>query len=114
VRALVTHQEEIRGGFGPHLESVQVGQEYQGTELVPIYRREAVENPVLGPMDSPASYGGRFVDAGIGIDARIVSGALRGSRFALEWLEPVDDDYHGYQLRRTGTLVFSWTLRPGR
>jgi hypothetical protein len=114
VRGLYTAQGAIRGQFVPHWESVQSGQTLVGTELVPVYTEVLQPNPVLGPMDTPANYGGRFWDAGLGVDATIRAGTLAGNRFSLEWLQPVRDDFNGFQLERSGRLVFAWSIVFGR
>ncbi|MEQ1530565.1 MAG: DUF3570 domain-containing protein [Methylococcales bacterium] len=66
-------------------------------------------SPVVGPMDMPGSYGGRYWDVGFGISATVPDGNLQGNRFALEWLQPVSDDVNGYQLERAGALSANWS-----
>ncbi|MFM8443996.1 MAG: DUF3570 domain-containing protein [Methylococcus sp.] len=63
-----------------------------------------------GPMDTPQSYGGQFLDVGFGLNAMVQSGDFEGNHFGLEWLQPAYNDYNGYQLERTGTLWASWGL----
>jgi hypothetical protein len=63
-----------------------------------------------GPMDTPQSYGGQYLDIGFGLNARVISGDFEGNHFGLEWLQPAYSDYNGYQLERTGTLWASWGL----
>lgn len=53
-------------------------------------------------MDFPHNQGGQFWDLGIGINARVPSGRLVGNHFAFEWLQPLRDDFNGYQLERQG------------
>jgi hypothetical protein len=113
VRGLYEAQGAIRGQFAPHWESVRSGQTVVGTELVPVYTEVLQPNPVLGPMDTPASYGGRFWGAALGVDATIRAGTLAGNRFGLEWLQPVRDDFNGFQLERSGRLVFAWSIMFG-
>jgi hypothetical protein len=63
-----------------------------------------------GPMDMPGSYGGQFLDIGIGLTAMVQSGDFAGNHFGVEWLQPAYNDYNGYQLERTGTLFATWSL----
>jgi hypothetical protein len=78
-------QGEIRGHYdGPHDES--------------------------GPMDFPENYGGHSGDVGFGIDAHVPEGFLAGNRLRVEWLQPVFDDFNGYQLERVGTLFAVWSV----
>ena len=63
-----------------------------------------------GPMDTPQSYGGQFLDIGFGLNATVTSGDFEGNHFGLEWLQPAYNDSNGYQLERTGTLWASWGL----
>jgi hypothetical protein len=63
-----------------------------------------------GPMDMPQSYGGQFLDIGLGISAMVQSGDFAGNHLGVEWLQPAYNDYNGYQLERTGTLFASWGL----
>lgn len=63
-----------------------------------------------GPMDTPQSYGGQYLDIGIGLNASVPSGDFEGNHFGIEWLQPAYNDYNGYQLERTGTLWASWAL----
>ena len=60
-------------------------------------------NQASGPMDFPGNHGGRSGDLGIGVNYSIA-----GSELALEWLAPVHDDVHGFQLQRQGILAASW------
>jgi hypothetical protein len=61
------------------------------------------------PPDLQGNYGGRFLDVGFGVNTVVPSGAFKGHRFAVEWLEPVIDDVNGYQLEREGTLYLNWS-----
>ena len=61
------------------------------------------------PPDLQGNYGGRFWDVGFGVNTVVPSGAFKGHRFAVEWLEPVIDDVNGYQLEREGTLYLNWS-----
>ncbi len=85
LRGVYTVQGTIRGAFeGPHEQS--------------------------SPVDFPQNYGGRFWDLGLGLDAVIPSGFLKGNRFGIEWLKPVDQDVNGYQLEREDALFFAWSV----
>lgn len=63
-----------------------------------------------GTMDFPANYGGHYWDVGLGLNAAVPSGTFQGNQFGIEWLQPVMDDVHGYQLERTGSLSATWSL----
>ncbi|TAN48936.1 MAG: DUF3570 domain-containing protein [Methylococcaceae bacterium] len=63
-----------------------------------------------GPMDFPASYGGQYWDMGFGLNATVPDGRLKGNHFGVEWLQPVKDDVHGYQLERDGALSATWGM----
>ena len=62
----------------------------------------------LGPVDYPSNYGGRFWDLGIGMNYSVSSGTWAGNRFGVEWLQPLKDDFNGYQLERKGALYANW------
>lgn len=66
-------------------------------------------HPDHGPMDFPSNYGGRFWDAGFGLNAFVPSGDLAGNRLSFEWIQPVEDDVNGYQLEREGALAANWS-----
>lgn len=55
------------------------------------------------------NYGGRFLDAGFGLNATIQQGQFAGHNLSLEWLQPVSTDFNGYQLDRNGALSVSWS-----
>ncbi len=99
LRGLATVQGKIKGRFDAHRELDVVSGEVQW-----------VENSISGPMDSPASYGGRFYDLGIGVTANLPTGWLAGSELSVEWLQPVAETFHGYQLQRDGALFANWSV----
>lgn len=82
LRGVYTRQQSIRG-------------EFNGT-----YHK-------LSPIDYPANYGGRFWDLGMGIGYAF-KGAWTGNQINIEWLQPIRDDFNGYQLERRGTLQATW------
>jgi len=88
VRGVYTTQGEIKGEFDG-----QVGHK----------DRE-------GPMDFPQNYGGRFWDVGFGLSAEIPIVGLKDNRLSVEWLQPVEDDFNGFQLERDGSLFVSFSL----
>lgn len=61
------------------------------------------------PPDFGRNYGGRYWDAGFGINLVVPEGALKGHRLSVEWLEPLQDDVNGYQQERDGTLYVNWS-----
>jgi hypothetical protein len=63
-----------------------------------------------GPMDFRENYGGRRFDVGFGLDAHVPAGLLSGNRLRVEWLQPVYDDFEGYQLERVGALFAVWSV----
>ena len=85
VRGVYTKQDDIDGQFDP-------------------------PQPVTGPMDSPASYGGEFWDVGLGLSVAVPGRAATGDRINIEWLQPVTDDVNGYQLERDGSFSLTWTI----
>jgi hypothetical protein len=62
---------------------------------------------VRTPGDVPANAGGRLFDLGIGLELRVPRGAFEGIVVSAEWLQPLAEDWNGYQLERTGTLAAS-------
>ncbi len=66
-------------------------------------------NNRIGPMDYPANQGGQFWDAGFGISATVPEGRFAGNHFAFEWLQPLRDDFNGFQLKRKGALNATWS-----
>ncbi|MGH8582412.1 MAG: DUF3570 domain-containing protein, partial [Gammaproteobacteria bacterium] len=89
VRGVYTTQGEIRGEF-----EGQVGH----------LNRQ-------GPMDFPQNSGGRFWDVGFGLSAEIPIAGLKDNRLSIEWLQPVEDDFNGFQLERDGSLFASFRLK---
>ena len=65
----------------------------------------------VSPVDFPQNYGGRFWDVGFGLSAEIPIAGLKDNRLSVEWLEPVDDDFNGFQLERDGSLFASFKLK---
>lgn len=76
----------------------------------------AIQGQYNGPhsetatFDIPANYGGHYWDLGFGLAAMVPEGTFQGNQFAVEWLQPLEDDAHGYQLQRTGSLSATWHL----
>ena len=99
LRGLVAVQGKMKGRFDGHL----VRDVASGTTT-------RVENTISGVMDSPHSYGGRYYDLGIGINTALPAAWLAGSQVAVEWLQPLAESVHGYQLEREGALSVSWSL----
>lgn len=64
----------------------------------------------FGPQDYPQNYGGRYWDIGFGLSAVVPTGDLAGNRVSVEWLQPVEDDVNGYQLKRDGALSATWSV----
>ncbi|MDT8363823.1 MAG: DUF3570 domain-containing protein [Nitrosomonas sp.] len=65
-------------------------------------------NARIGPMDFPGNQGGQFWDIGFGINASVPKGRFSGNHFSVEWLQPVRQDFNGFQLERKGTLNATW------
>ena len=76
----------------------------------------AIDGQYNGPhgqsatFDLPSNYGGHYWDMGFGLAAMVPEGAFKGNQFAVEWLQPLMDDAHGYQQERTGSLSATWNL----
>ena len=68
-------------------------------------------NARIGPMDFPANYGGQFWDIGLGLNAIIPGGRFAGNRFGFEWIQPVRNDFNGFQLDRKGSLAATWSYQ---
>jgi len=66
-------------------------------------------NDRIGPMDFPGNSGGKFWDIGFGINASIPKGRFSGNHFSVEWLQPISQDFNGFQLNRRGTLNATWS-----
>lgn len=65
----------------------------------------------IGPMDFPQNYGGQFWDIGFGLNATIPRGRFAGNRFGFEWIQPVSNDFNGFQLDRKGSLAATWNYQ---
>ena len=66
-------------------------------------------NARMGPMDFPRNYGGQFWDMGFGVNARIPAGRFAGNRLGVEWIQPISNDFNGFQLNRQGSLAATWS-----
>lgn len=64
----------------------------------------------IGPMDFPSNYGGQFWDMGFGVNARL-GGRFAGNRLGFEWLQPIQNDFNGFQLDRQGSLAATWSYQ---
>ncbi|MGE3849338.1 MAG: DUF3570 domain-containing protein, partial [Gammaproteobacteria bacterium] len=69
---------------------------------------EPFSNDHLGPFDDPDSYGGRFLNLGLGVAATVPVGPLHGDVIKVEWVQPLATDFNGYQLDRDYTLNVAW------
>ena len=59
------------------------------------------------PQDRQPNYGGKFVDAGLGLNLVPQAGPLAGVRLGIEWLDSLDADYNGIQVGRQDSLNLS-------
>ncbi len=84
VRGVYTNQEEISGEFNR-------------------------AHPTSAPVDFPFNYGGQFWDAGFGLNLSIPGGAFAGHSLSVEWLQPVAEEFNGFQLERNGSLHAAWS-----
>jgi hypothetical protein len=66
-------------------------------------------NSQSDPVDFTKNYGGKFWDIGLGLNAFIPNGDYSGHTLSVEWLQPVADDYNGFQLERAGALTATWS-----
>ena len=62
------------------------------------------------PADQANNSGGRYFDLGIGLAVTVPRGSFAGMQLSLEWLQPLAEDWNGYQLERTGSLAASWGM----
>ena len=111
VRGQRSVQGAASGAFAPQTTPTLIGYRYVGNQAVGVYSYDLQPHVVTGPMDLPGSLGGRYWDLGVGLSAVVPRGPLAGNRVGIEWLQPLHDDVRGYQLKRTGTLSASWSLR---
>jgi hypothetical protein len=65
-------------------------------------------NPMMVPTADASLRGGRRVDAAVGVNLEVPSGALDGQRLAVELVAPVWQDLHGPQLETDWMLVAGW------
>lgn len=65
-------------------------------------------NSSSAPVDFSGNYGGQFWDVGLGLNAMVPDGEFSGHSLGVEWLQPVADNYNGYQLERDGALSVTW------
>ncbi len=110
LKSVVIHVNYDADGDGNSIETNGIfdpGDVIQYDEV--IYKVVDAPNGISGPMDTPSSYGGQFVDVGFGLSATVLSGALAGNKLSFEWLQPVYTDVNGYQLDRDGALSFTWS-----
>lgn len=110
LRDVYTAEGAVKGQFKSHPVPSIVDFKYEGTLLTPVYAFNYQPNSVFDPTELPSNYGGHYRDIGFGLSAEIPEGQFAGNRFNLEWLQPVKDNFNGYQLRRTGTLSFTWNI----
>jgi hypothetical protein len=110
VRGLYTNQGAIDGAYKGHLVPRVTDIVQHGTEAVAVYAYDLTPNTVNGPMDMPVSHGGRYWDLGLGLDAVVPGGWLRGNRVSVEWMLPLAEHVNGIQLARSGSLHLSWEL----
>jgi Protein of unknown function (DUF3570) len=106
VRGVYTLQGAISGQFTESSEQfTDPKRPLQGEAGIPL-------GSILkySPQDYPGNYGGRYWDVGFGLSAVVPSGDLAGNRFSVEWLQPVEDDFNGYQLKRDGALSATWSV----
>ncbi|MEZ4334044.1 MAG: DUF3570 domain-containing protein [Myxococcota bacterium] len=74
--------------------------------------RGRYDRPILvrTPGDRPANSGGRLFDLGVGLALTVPRGSFEGMALSLEWIQPLAEDWNGYQLERTGTLAARWGM----
>jgi hypothetical protein len=71
-------------------------------------RGSASRSAVSAPVDFSGNYGGQFWDVGFGLNAMVPDGDFAGHSLGVEWLQPVANQYNGYQLERDGALSVTW------
>jgi len=65
-------------------------------------------NSQSAPNEFPENYGGKFFDLAFGINASIPNGSFAGHSLGVEWVQPIEHDYNGYQFEREGSLSVNW------
>ncbi|WP_043950870.1 alpha-amylase [Candidatus Phaeomarinobacter ectocarpi] len=65
---------------------------------------------IMGPVQTadPSNIGGRFLEAGLGVNLVGQDGFIRGHRLAIEASMPVVQDLNGPQMKRDWTLTAGW------
>jgi hypothetical protein len=71
-------------------------------------RGSSSRSAVSAPVDFSGNYGGQFWDVGFGLNAMVPDGDFAGHSLGVEWLQPVANQYNGYQLERDGALSVTW------
>ena len=61
------------------------------------------------PSDYSRNYGGSFWDVGFGLNLSAPDSGFAGHNLSLEYLQPLADNFNGYQLERKGSLSAAWT-----
>lgn len=73
-----------------------------------IHGRDDAVDVMMSPAGDPHAQGGQRLEAGIGVNLYVPSGALKGQRLAFEFLRPVHQDLGGPQLANDWTLNAGW------
>ncbi len=61
------------------------------------------------PDDHQHNYGGRVLKVGVGLNAVVRSGPLKGHRLGVEYVKPVVQNLNGIQLQQQDTLFVNWS-----
>ncbi len=65
-------------------------------------------NPKMVPTADPKRRGGERFDIGVGVNLLGTTGAVAGQRLAIEWLQSIEEDLQGPQLKSDGMLTLGW------
>ncbi|MCB1651313.1 MAG: transporter [Alphaproteobacteria bacterium] len=93
--------------FKPYLEGhARLQGEYMGK----IHGRDAqIVSPMTG--SDPDNYGGRLIDAGLGLTFKPKIGQRRNNRLGLEVTAPIYQNLNGPQLKRDWSITVGWGQR---
>ncbi|WP_207001647.1 transporter [Trinickia mobilis] len=64
----------------------------------------------MSPDDVQSNYGGRVLKAGVGLNAVVGSGPLKGNRVGVEYVKPITQSLNGYQLEQQDALYVNWSM----
>lgn len=123
ISGIVRMQDENRMGYalGDAFQSTAWGSykvlDWLSTSIRGVYSEQGAikgqfnrPHTLNSPVDYTSNYGGHYWDVGFGLNVTVPEGPLSGHNLSVEWVQPVADNYNGYQLEREGSLNATWTF----